>query len=558
MKTRVQFIILGVLALLFNTSFSQNFTQITFGLILGEEGGRNYDCAWADYNNDEYPDLYVVNNYDEQINYLFRNDGDGSFSQIYTGEVVTDGGGSYGCAWGDYNNDGYVDLFVCNYGSHNGLYTNNGDETFAKVTAGAIVSNGGNSTCADWGDYDNDGYLDLYVTNRDQPNFLYHNNGDETFTKITGQIIVSESKNSGSGAWGDYDGDGNLDMFVANSGPDYNSLFHNNGDGTFSKIEEEPFISDSQNFDLVCWGDIDNDGDLDLFTAPGMLPYNFDLYLYKNNGDATFSKITDLPQSGINSAGGASMADFDNDGDLDIFIMAYDGNNIILENDGSGNFTQNITSELASEGGYYKDASWADYNSDGSLDIYVPLNNYFGGYNVFFENIGNTNYWLKVKCEGTTSNALGIGAVVTVYQDFKRQTRVISNQQIDIVAHFGLAMNSLVDSISVFWPVSQNTDVIYNVLSNQQITITESPSIGISETNNNNLFVYPNPASTKVFIKNAPETSIDLLNMAGIIINSFFCKSEICSIGISNLKSGTYFIRIKSKQTTFHKKIIIQ
>jgi len=558
MKTRGQIIILGVLVLLFYTSFSQNFTQITYGVILGEEGGRNYDCAWADYNNDDYPDLYVVNNYDEQINYLFRNDGDGSFSQIYTGEIVTDGGSSYGCAWGDYNNDGYVDLFVCNYGSNNGLYTNNGDETFAKVTSGAIVTNGGNSTCSDWGDYDNDGYIDLYVTNRDQPNFLYHNNGDNTFTKITGQIIVSESKNSGSGAWGDYDGDGYLDMFVANSGPDYNSLFHNNGDGTFSKIEQEPFISDSQNFDLVCWGDIDNDSDLDLFAAPGMLPYNFDLYLYKNNGDGSFTKITDLPQSEINSAGGASMTDFDNDGDLDIFIMAYDGNNVILENDGSGNFSQNTTSELANEGGYYKDASWADYNNDGQLDIYVPLNNYFGGYNAFFENNGNTNYWLKVKCEGTTSNTLGIGAVVTVHQDFKSQIRVISNKQNDLVVHFGLGMTSSVDSVSVFWPASQSTDVVYNVILNQQITITESPSIGISEINNNNFLVYPNPASTSLFIKNANQANIEIFSINGTKVKVLTCESETYHIDVSDLNTGTYFIRIKTKHTILHKKIIIQ
>jgi len=387
---------------------------------------------------------------------------------------------------------------------------------------------------------------------------LYHNNGDETFTKVTGQVIVSESNNSGSGAWGDYDGDGFLDMFVANSGPDYNSLFHNNGDGTFTKIEEEPFISDSQNFDLICWGDIDNDGDLDLFAAPGMLPYNFDLYLYKNNGDGSFTKISDLPQSGINSAGGASMTDFDNDGDLDIFVMAYDGNNIILENDGSGSFTQNTTSELANEGGYYKDASWADYNADGHLDIYVPLNNYFGGYNEFFENNGNSNYWLKVKCEGTTSNKLGIGSVVTVYHDLENQTRVISNQQSDFNAHFGLGINSSIDSVSVFWPASEIMDVVYNVEPNQQITITESPSIGIQDKLGKNILVYPNPATENIIVKNAYQNKIIIRDLIGNTILLTNSKTDNCTIDISGISSGTYLLQFISNREISSQKIIIQ
>ena len=541
---------------------SQNFTQIMSGTILGEEGGRNYDCAWGDFNNDGFPDLYVVNNYDGHLNYLYKNNGNETFTQITEGEIVTDGGESYGCSWGDYNNDGYLDLFVCNYGFNNCLYHNNGDETFTKITTGAIVSDGGNSTCPVWGDYDNDGYLDLYVTNRDQPNFLYHNNGDGTFTKITSGLIATESKNSGAGAWGDYDGDGYLDMIVANSGPDYNSLFHNNGDGTFTKVEEEPFTSDYQSFDCVSWGDIDNDGDLDLFAAPGMLPYNFDLYLYKNNGDGSFTKIPNLPQAGINSGGGSSMADYDNDADLDIFVVAYDGDNIILDNDGYGNFTQNTSCEIVAAGGYCKNASWADYNNNGQLDFFIPLNNYFGGHNIFFENNGNSNSWLKIICEGIVSNTFGIGAVVSVYttidEDVINQTRVISNQQNDILAHFGLGNIAIIDSIIVTWPTAGIIDIFKNVSPNQLITIVEGETIGINNIYVNNITVYPNPASSFIIITEAENSLISICNLNGELVKSIQSYSQNCRIDVSDLSAGVYFINIIKQKNIINKKIIIR
>ena len=474
-----------ILVLVIFQANSQSFTQILSGTILGENGGRNYYCSWGDYNNDGFQDLYVVNNFDGYMNYLYKNNGDETFTQITEGEIVTDGGESYGCSWGDYDNDGYLDLFVCNYGFNNGLYHNNGNETFTKITTGAIVSDGGNSTCPDWGDYDNDGYIDLHVTNRDEANFLYHNNGDGTFTKNTSSIIATESKNSGAGAWGDYDGDGYLDLFVANAGPDYNSLFHNNGDGTFSKISEEPFTTDYQSFDCVSWGDIDNDGDLDLFAAPGILPYYFNLYLYENNGDGTFTRIPDLSFENLNSSNGTSMIDYDNDGDLDIIIMAFDGDNVILENDGLGNFTQNLACEIVGAGGSCGNSAWADYNNNGQLDLFIPVNNYISGYNMFFENNGNSNSWLKIKCEGTVSNSFGVGAVVSVFtttnKEVTKQISVISNQQKTLIAHFGLGDAAIVDSIIVEWSSGIiNKQYMQNV--NEQITIIEEEETNITQS----------------------------------------------------------------------------
>ncbi|MFC2167326.1 FG-GAP-like repeat-containing protein, partial [Acidobacteriota bacterium] len=190
------------------------------------------------------------------------------FTKVSTGDIVTDGGVSTGCAWEDYNNDGYLDLFVSNYDENNFLYTNNQDGTFTKVISGDIVTDGGLSQGCAWGDYDNDGYPDLFVANQDgQNNFLYTNNGDGSFTKVTNEIVVTDGGHSASGAWGDYDNDGDLDLFVANSDYLNNFLYTNNGNGSFTKVTSGVVVMDGENSTSGAWGDYDNDGDLDLFVA---------------------------------------------------------------------------------------------------------------------------------------------------------------------------------------------------------------------------------------------------------------------------------------------------
>ena len=170
------FLMLLILVLLFTQVAAQDFTLISTGDIVND-GGWNYGCAWGDYDNDNYYDLFVVNNENgSKNNFLYHNNGDGSFTRILTGDIVNDGGSSYGCAWADYNNDGKLDLFVSNYNENNFLYKGNGDGTFEKISSGAIVTNGGSSSCPAWCDFDNDGYIDLYVSNRTSSNFLYHNN----------------------------------------------------------------------------------------------------------------------------------------------------------------------------------------------------------------------------------------------------------------------------------------------------------------------------------------------------------------------------------------------
>ena len=463
---------------------SAGFTKITEDPI-ANDSGWTYGCAWADYSGDGFPDLFLDNNNpaNNKNNSLYLNNGDGTFTRISAGPVVNDDGSSYGCSWGDYDNDGFPDLFVSNYNEDNFLYRNDGG-TFTKITEGRIVSDGGRSTGCAWADYDSDGRLDLYVANRDQVNFLYHNDGG-TFSRITAGAIATDVANSSCCTWADYDDDGFIDAFVANvESP--NCLYHNDGNGSFTKVTSGPVVTDTSRCNGASWADMDNDGDLDLFVATGVLGMYNDL-LYRNNGDGTFTKITDSPV--VNDAtwsGGGAWADFDNDGDLDLFVGAYDGHNRLYENDGTGTFTSIDTGVVVTDGNYIMGSAWADYDRDGDLDLFTARNNYFGGSSCLYRNDGNGNHWLSVHCIGTVSNKMAVGARVRVKATIRGQAvwqmRELSTQtgggnsgQSDINAAFGLADAAVVESLAVRWP-SGIVQTLTAIATDQHLTIVEQSS----------------------------------------------------------------------------------
>ena len=283
-----------------------------------------------------------------------------TFTAVTTGPPVSDGGLSLGTAWGDYDNDGDLDLFVVNHGLQNDfLYSNNGDGTFTKVTTDPAVTGGGSGSGASWGDYDNDGDLDLFVANRGN-NFLYTNNGNGTFTKVTDDPIVTDGGDSWGGSWGDYDNDGDLDLFVANQipGGQNNFLYTNNGDGTFNKVTTGPVVSDGGSSQGASWGDYDNDGDLDLIVANVGFENNF---LYANNGDGSFTAVNTGPV--VTNGGesyGSSWGDYDNDGDLDLFVANFNQNNFLYANNGNGTFAAVTTGPVVTDGGTSQGSSWGD------------------------------------------------------------------------------------------------------------------------------------------------------------------------------------------------------
>jgi hypothetical protein len=390
-----------------------------------------------------------------------------------------------GVVQGEYNNDGNPDLYVTNtHNNNNFLYTNNGNGTFAKILSGEIVNDVSSSYVASWGDYDNNGTLDLFIANFfHENNLLFSNNGDATFTKILSESIVNDGEVSRNCSWGDYDNDGFLDLFVANGyGSVNNFLFRNNGNATFAKITSGIVVNDGGNSSGGCWDDYDNDGYLDLFVANGLGEPNF---LYNNNGDGTFTKITmgDIVADIATSVGG-SWADNDNHGDLDLFVPNLDQNNFLYTNNGNGNFSKIITGIIVEDDGSSSGSSSGDYDNDGDLDIYVA--NVNNENNFLYNNDGNNNNWINIICKGTSStNYSAIGARVRIrsiinglatwqFREITCQTSCRSQNSLNV--EFGLGDATIIDSLIVEWPASDTTQVFAEVSVNQFLTIQE-PSV---------------------------------------------------------------------------------
>ena len=321
-------------------------------------------AAFLDYNKDGHQDIYLVNGAalppltekqsdgnEPPRNALYRNNGDGTFTDVSVAARVADTGYGMGCAVGDYNNDGFPDLYVTNFGA-NVFFHNNGDGTFTDVTrrTGTGDTRWG-ASCA-FVDYDNDGFLDLYVTNyvkytiesdrvcmnkgvrvycdprlyEGESDILYHNNGDGTFTDVTESAGFSEATGRGLAlAWGDYDDDGDMDVYIANDA-DQNFLYRNNGDGTFTDVSLAAGVGFSEDGEAengmgADFGDYDNDGRLDLIVTNFQDQTNT---LYHNEGDGLFSDVSYASQIGAMSlpylAWGVSFCDYDNDGYQDLFI----------------------------------------------------------------------------------------------------------------------------------------------------------------------------------------------------------------------------------------------
>lgn len=293
---------------------------------IGTDPEHTIRCAWGDYDNDGFLDLVTLNGSAQyaEANALYHNNGDGTFSRMAAGTVgvlASAQGNCHGGAWGDFNNDGLLDLLVVDWNSKVVLYRNNPDGRFTKVVADPLVNFGSQSVGCAWADFDNDGWIDAFVSGfRGGPNRLFRNDGHGAFTPITGRVPSSDAASSDGVAWGDYDNDGYLDLFVTNPDSGGNRLYRNKGDGTFEKITSGVIVADKKGSTGCAWGDYDNDGFLDLFVVNGFAGPEDNL-LYHNNGDGTFSKITTgSPVNDGGSSFGVGWGDYDNDGFLDLFV----------------------------------------------------------------------------------------------------------------------------------------------------------------------------------------------------------------------------------------------
>lgn len=487
--------------------------------IVESSGGGS---AFLDYDQDGYIDLYLTSGtWKEGIskqekpdrvtgNRLFRNRGDGTFEDVTRKAGAGGPWYSMGVTVGDFNNDGYPDIYVSNHGP-NVLLKNNGNGTFTDISEKAGVAGGEElSVGAVWLDYDNDSFLDLYVGNYlsfdpgykyfyapdgfpgpmaydAQKDVLYHNRGNGTFENVTEAMGITDvdGRAMGVGA-ADYDEDGYVDIYVANDHT-LNYLFHNDAGKGFTDRGVMTGTAFSQGGEAtvsmsVDFADYNNDGLLDMFASD-------DTYcsLYKNEGGGAFSDksyASGLSPLCAQFVGWSStFVDYDNDGDVDIFKTngalkhLYGHEDQILENLGNEKFV-----DVSLERGKYfqmeyvgRGTSIGDYDNDGDLDALIS--NLNDQCRFLRNNKGNQNNWLTIRLTGTTSNRDGVGARIKITSGGKIQISQKKSttgylSQNDPRIHFGLGKDDLVEKIEIIWP-SGKEQVLDNVKANQILEIRE-------------------------------------------------------------------------------------
>ena len=483
----------------------------------GRSGAKYYlepigaGAAWIDYDQDGDIDIYFVNGADlpgmhsdvPPTNALYRNNGDGTFTDVTVMAGVGDGGYGFSCAVGDYDNDGYPDLYVANFGP-NVLYHNNRDGTFTDVTILAGVGDALWGAAAAFADYDNDNDLDLYVANyvafqlennpqcgefnvriycspknfEGTPSVLYKNNGDGTFTDVTRDAGLFNPNGKGMGiVWCDYDNDRDLDLFVAND-LEADWLYQNQGNGVFTEVAlfsgvavdetGSPYSSMAPVF-----GDIDNDGWFDLVVTNFSGEPNA---VYRSERNGFFSDITYRSGIGAKSltrlSWGADFEDFDNDGYVDLFVAAGDLNdNVHLINPNltyaqqnqlfrnTGNRTFEDVSNRSGEGLLLKKvsrgAAFGDYDNDGDIDVLVT--NCHQTPDLLRNDSIHLNHWLSFSTVGFQSNRDGIGTRIKVVVDGKSQIKEVKSggsypSHSDMRLHFGIGESDTADLVEIRWP----------------------------------------------------------------------------------------------------------
>ncbi len=489
-------------------------------------------CAFLDYDNDGWMDIYLVNSGKCDFytpphalrNALYRNNRDGTFTDVTEAAGVAGGGYGQGVAIGDYDGDGFPDMYVTQYG-RSILYHNNGDGTFIDVTEKAGVGVYGWASSAVWFDYDNDGKLDLFVCQfaefnketgcgigpdgkrhycipkifQPMPSWLFHNNGDGTFTDVSKESGIAQSLGK---AWGvvatDINNDGRIDLFVANDTV-ANFLFVNQGNGKF--VESGLAADVGYNADGrprsgmgVDSADFNQDGLMDLFVA------NIDeeiFSLYQNNGDGTFNDEAMPLGIGLAtrwmSGWGLKFFDYDNDGELDLILANGFPDDLVEEFSSEVKYREPLLL-FRNAGGRFENVSansgpvfqksfaarglaLGDFNNDGAVDALVSVND--GPPVLLRNNIGKQNHWLGVKLVGTKSNRDAVGAHIT-YQsgDLKRSRMKVGGGSF-LSAHdprvvLGLGKRTRIDWLEVKWPQpSGKVERFANLPVDRYVTIVE-------------------------------------------------------------------------------------
>ncbi|MTI41773.1 FG-GAP-like repeat-containing protein [Fulvivirga lutimaris] len=533
----------------------------------GKDLQLNYGGQWADIDNDGFEDV-IVTNYAANHpirSYMFKNDGNGKFSKVNSNNYGFASGRN--AAFGDYNNDGFIDYFSPNlliepsvtfptdtlvYAS---IQKNNGDGTFSPIYLNDDVA----LKSGTWLDVDNDGDLDLLVLTY-EGNYLYINEGNDSFRKDTNTFPIG-------GSWTpvalDINNDGAIDVFILDGvAQDLFKIrmpYLNNGDGIFV-LDETIVASDTSKYNRgISFADIDNDGDYDAYLASQPSVSQSESRFYINDGTGNFTVLPSIDVLGeiVKGGRGSAFGDYDNDGLVDLLIgkQASGGAEWALyKNNGDHTFTKQVNSSFG-EGSGFGGVSMVDYDNDGFLDILTAT---WGlDYNGLYHNKGNANNWLQIKLEGTISNRSAVGAKVDVYTpDGKRNhqqiltTNGFANQN-SLTAQVGLGTNTAIDSVVINWP-SGIKQKITELEINKRLTIKEhsfeadslalvalyNATSGDNWNRNNNWLEAPVASWAGVSIKNQAVNGVVLPsnNLDGEIPEDFTSMTELESLNLADNK----------------------
>tara|TARA_R110002012_G_scaffold322089_1_gene555068 strand:- start:26034 stop:28100 length:2067 start_codon:yes stop_codon:yes gene_type:complete len=515
------------------------------------------DRAIVDMNGDHLDDIVSVSSTNINIQ---EQQVSGGFQSSNITTTNADNTPSWSLSAADYNADGFTDLL---YGGGSGVtfMRSNGDGTFTEDSG---LSEYVFSQRSNFVDINNDGHLDAFVCHDVAPNVYYINDGLGNLTFYQGENpegvpsglgLYSSGGNYGS-IWIDYDNDRNLDMFIAKCGGEearrMNQMHKNNGDGTFTELSAALNLDDPMQTWSSAWGDFDNDGDMDVFVGASSGTHKMmrnDLVTdVAGNTTVIFTEVTNLSgvltlsDTGIENA----TYDFDNDGNLDI---ASNGNILF----GNGDLTFTVHENLISG----SNGSFGDLNNDGFIDS-------FSNGNIYMNN-ANTNNWISICTIGAEgfSNINGIGARVEIHTPSGIQIRDIRSGEgfrymSTLNTHFGLGTETTIDNLIIYWP-SGIVDNIPNPTINQRLCVTEGQSLTVQDYELETLSIYPNPAENIINISSPVSLNGKIVTVFDIngkkVLNS---KLETNTLDVSKLQTGFYILRLESEGRVINRKFIRQ
>jgi hypothetical protein len=528
--------------------------------------------SFYDYNNDGWDDITMGTGSGSAIK-MYKNNGDGTFT--LDSEFTPENSYQHKqVIWVDFDNDGDNDLYVVSDASGSRLYRNDGSSLLDITTACGLPTASMETYGASWGDYNNDGYLDVFICNRGeysaQQNYLYKNNGDGSFSNVSSAAgIDTGSHLSFCAAFFDYNNDGWQDIYIANDKPqNKNILYKNNGDGTFTDVSAVSNTDIGIDAMSVTIADFDHDTWFDIYVTNGIQGN----YFLKNNGDGTFSNIASGTGTMFNSiAWGAVFLDAENDGDLDLYVSSMLDGSIpnypsaaLYVNDGVHNFSIESSTGFENDNGESYSNAIGDSDNDGFPEIIV---NNSGNENMFFwkNQTTSSNNWLKVQLEGVSSNKQGIGATIEIRSAGISQYRytvcgegyISQNSSTEF---FGIGANTTIDYVKVTW-LGGAQDIIYNVTSNQTLNIPEGSSPLSTEEfqAKNGVQVYPNPTTGNLFVQtNTNELyNYEVFDSRGVAVQKGKLTSQN-SVNLAMLAKGYYILKIFNKNAVFNKKIMLK